>query len=318
MLIWFGVGRWLADLSSLSTPSLPLSCRLCLAEVSPSAVTYSNKSRVLPVRATLPLRPGEALLQVAWQSLMPAGAEAGSFHSSCEGAGSAAAACAALLTSQRVLIVNELLSVVASAAIPSDTGLPVSCLWMGPALLVSTSTGQVSRAGRPLQCEVASVFELPAGLAGGTREFLTVCRCGSPYSAGAASVLGWQAGAPVQPAQRRRAGAAGSPGRPAADCHQGQCGRWAAGPCLTGMHWACTGQPGASAPASYWYMSICRLRPCSRLSRPCTRRPCRGRRARHQRAAAAAAGLGLAGDAPPGARWLRPRAPGAAHPGQLI
>ena len=116
--------------------------------MSPSAVTYSNKSRVLPVRATLPLRQGEALLQVAWQSLMPGGAtEAASFHSGCEGAGSAAAACAALLTSQRVLIVNERLAVVASAAIPSDMGLPVSCLWMGPALLVSTSTGQVGGAG---------------------------------------------------------------------------------------------------------------------------------------------------------------------------
>jgi hypothetical protein len=133
---------------ALLPSSLLLPCRLCLAEVSPSAVTYSNKSRVLPVRASLPLRQGEALLQVAWQSLMPGGAEAAaSFHSGCEGAGSAAAACAALLTSQRVLITNERLAVVASGGIPSDMGLPVSCLWMGPALLVSTSTGQVGGQG---------------------------------------------------------------------------------------------------------------------------------------------------------------------------
>lgn len=40
-------------------------CRLCLAEVSPSAATYSNKTRVLPVRATLQLRAGEAVVQAS-------------------------------------------------------------------------------------------------------------------------------------------------------------------------------------------------------------------------------------------------------------
>lgn len=114
-----------------------------LAEVSPSAVTYSNKSRVLPTRASLALRPGEAVVQVAWQPLVPAD---GSFHSGCEGAGSVAAAAAAVLTSQRLLVVSERLAVLASAAIPPDMGLPVSCLWLGPALLVSTSAGQVVQA----------------------------------------------------------------------------------------------------------------------------------------------------------------------------
>lgn len=80
---------------------------------------------------------------MAWQSLLPAD---NSFHSGSEGAASAAAAACALLTTQRLLILNERLGVVASAGIPSDMGLPVSCLWMGPALLVSTSTGQVGRA----------------------------------------------------------------------------------------------------------------------------------------------------------------------------
>ncbi|PSC69692.1 Transducin WD40 repeat-like superfamily [Micractinium conductrix] len=128
----------------LEAPRLVLlrtqSNQLCLAEVSPSAVTYTNKSRVLPVRATLALRSGEAVVQVAWQSLMPAD---NSFHSGCDGAGSVAAAVAAVLTSQRLLLVNERLAVVASAGIPSDMGLPASCLWMGPALLVSTTIGQV-------------------------------------------------------------------------------------------------------------------------------------------------------------------------------
>lgn len=128
-------------LSWLAAPCFPPTCRLCLAEVSPSAVTYSNKSRVLPVRASLALRPGEAVLQVAWQTLVPADA---SFHTGSEGAGTAVAAAAAVLTSQRLLIVNERLGVVASASVPADMGLPVSCLWMGPALLLSTTTGQVS------------------------------------------------------------------------------------------------------------------------------------------------------------------------------
>lgn len=115
-------------------------CRLVLAEVSPSAVTYSNKSRVMPTRASLPLRQGEAVLQVAWQPLVPAD---GGFHTGCEGAAGCAAAAAAVLTSQRLLILTERLGVVASAGIPADMGLPVSCLWLGPALLASTSTGQV-------------------------------------------------------------------------------------------------------------------------------------------------------------------------------
>ena len=123
---------------ALPSPTHPL--RLVLAEVSPSAVTYSNKSRVLPVRASLALRSGEAVVQVAWQALVPAD---GSFHSGCEGAGSAVAAAAAVLTSQRVLILDEGLRVLASAGLPADMGLPASCLWLGPALLVSTSTGQV-------------------------------------------------------------------------------------------------------------------------------------------------------------------------------
>jgi len=101
---------------------------------------YSNKSRMLPVRASLVLRPGEAVLQVAWQTLVPAD---GSFHTGSEGAATAVAAAAAVLTSQRLLVLNERLGVVASASMPADMGLPVSCLWMGPALLLSTTTGQV-------------------------------------------------------------------------------------------------------------------------------------------------------------------------------
>ena len=119
-----------------------LYCRLCLADASPSAATYANKTRVMPVRAALPLRLGEAVVQVAWQSLMPP-PDAAEFHSGSEGAGSAAAAAGAVLTSQRLLVVSERLAMLASAPIPSHVGLPVSCLWMGPALLVSTSTGQV-------------------------------------------------------------------------------------------------------------------------------------------------------------------------------
>ena len=103
--------------------------------------SYPQQSaRALPVRHTLALRPGEALVQVAWQPLVDPG---GGFHAGSEGAASAAAAAAAVLTSERVVVVSERLEVLASASVPPDMGVPASCLWLGPALLVTTSGGQL-------------------------------------------------------------------------------------------------------------------------------------------------------------------------------
>eukprot|EP00887_Chlorella_sp_A99_P003020 scaffold9.g3020.t1 len=116
--------------------------KLCLAEVSPSAVTYSGQSRVLATKHAVQLRPGEALVQVAWQTLNEAGS---GFHSGSAGAASACAAVAAVLTSERLLLLSERLAVVAAAALAPELGPPVSCLWLGPALLVSTGAGQVAQ-----------------------------------------------------------------------------------------------------------------------------------------------------------------------------
>ena len=131
-------------IATLLPPCCPaLQCRLCLTDVFSSATSYSGQGRVLATKHTLQLRPGEAVVQVAWQTLNEGGS---GFHSGSRGAATAVAAAAAVLTSERVLLVSERLAVVAVATIPSELGSPASCLWMGPALLVSTSCGQVVQA----------------------------------------------------------------------------------------------------------------------------------------------------------------------------
>lgn len=85
------------------------------------------------------LNPAPCRPQVAWQSLSEPG---GGYHT--RNAPPPAAACAAaLLTTERCLLVDPRLRVIAAASIAPDLGLPVSCLWVGPALLVSTSCNQV-------------------------------------------------------------------------------------------------------------------------------------------------------------------------------
>jgi hypothetical protein len=139
--------RWLS--THLSTrkhacnPHLPLH-RLCLADISPSAVTYTNQARTLAARHTLQLLPDEAVRQVAWQRLTPSD---GTFHTASPGAASAVAAAAAVLTTRRVLLLSERLTPLAVAAVPGDLGVPLCCLWVGPAVLVSTSSSQVLSVG---------------------------------------------------------------------------------------------------------------------------------------------------------------------------
>ncbi|GAB4816914.1 hypothetical protein N2152v2_003960 [Parachlorella kessleri] len=99
----------------------------------------SQPGKGLAARQTLQLRPGEALVQVAWQALSE---PAGGYHTA--NCPPPAAACvAALLTTERCLLVDERLRVVAASSLAPDLGLPVSCLWVGPALLVSTAGHQV-------------------------------------------------------------------------------------------------------------------------------------------------------------------------------
>jgi len=108
----------------------------------------TQHARSMASKNLLKLRPSEALVQVAWQVLMPSSPKeatvgAGTFHAGCPGASSALACAAAVLTSERALIVDDHLCILAAAAFPSGGGVPVSCLWLGPALLVSTSVNHV-------------------------------------------------------------------------------------------------------------------------------------------------------------------------------
>lgn len=90
-----------------------------------------------PRQAALPLLPGEAVLHVTWQGLSAA-------------APTGPADClAAVLTTQRLLIVAANLRLVAAAPLASSTcgsalADPVtSVTWAGPMLLYSTLSGQV-------------------------------------------------------------------------------------------------------------------------------------------------------------------------------
>jgi hypothetical protein len=78
-------------------------------------------------RPGLPLRPGEVVLQVAWQTL-PAFAAA-----------TVGPAAAAVLTSQRLVLTDAALRPVAQHA-PGPEAPPRSLLWAGPALLFSSDT----------------------------------------------------------------------------------------------------------------------------------------------------------------------------------
>lgn len=114
--------------------------RLCVTDVAQSSGGYVGKARVLAARATLRLLPSETVVQVAWQPLIE---YSSGFHTGSEGAGCGAAAAVAVLTTGRVLLATERLRPLASAALPADGGAPVSCLWVGPALLVTTTSNQV-------------------------------------------------------------------------------------------------------------------------------------------------------------------------------
>lgn len=126
----------------------PSARRVYLVDVPRTGPGYggsASQPKGLPAKQSLQLRPGEALVQVAWQTLSEP--TSGGYHTGNSPPGAAACA-AALLTTQRCLIVDERLRVVAAASLAPDLGVPVSCLWVGPALLLSTSCNQVRCAAR--------------------------------------------------------------------------------------------------------------------------------------------------------------------------
>lgn len=92
----------------------------------------------------LQLRQSEVVIQVSWQTLLDANDD---FHAGSEGAEDVLPCVAAVLTSERVIIVDPQLQIITTVNFPGDAGVPTSCLWAGLGLLVSTSANQVFMAG---------------------------------------------------------------------------------------------------------------------------------------------------------------------------
>ena len=80
-------------------------------------------------------------MQVAWQSLLGAGAGDGAVLED-SGAGKASVA-GAVLTSRRLLLLSATLTVLAAAVPPPGAPAATSLLWVGPALLFTTEAHQV-------------------------------------------------------------------------------------------------------------------------------------------------------------------------------
>ncbi|KAK9806672.1 hypothetical protein WJX73_006627 [Symbiochloris irregularis] len=102
----------------------------------------------------LQLLPGEGVVQVAWQSLVEA-----SEGSVMDDSGSGKASLVgAVITPQRALLVSVTLMPLAVAAAPAGGSQFTSCLWIGPALLLTTTSFQVlqmSWNGSLLRAEVS-------------------------------------------------------------------------------------------------------------------------------------------------------------------
>lgn len=113
--------------------------KLYLMEVSQGSSMYHNATASRP-KASYQLPQASAVIQLSWQSLMDPNEE---FHSEMDGASTAAPCLLAVLLSDRVLFLNDKLDVVSSCLTPEDAGNVVSGLWIGPSLLVSTSTNQL-------------------------------------------------------------------------------------------------------------------------------------------------------------------------------
>ena len=101
-----------------------------------TSTTTTTKNRGQSVH----LLPSEAVIQIAWQPLVDPTEE---YNTDSPGADTAIPCAAAILTSARVLVVDDRLQVLVAVPLAGDVGIPTSALWVGPALLVTTSTNQV-------------------------------------------------------------------------------------------------------------------------------------------------------------------------------
>lgn len=169
-----GVVLWMTSDSKLAMGQLPEAPSHYIADDESSddeeAGATPNLGRIVPVHE-LALRPAERLVSVAWQNLTAT--EVPLAPNMCA---------AAVLTSQRLLIVRGDLAPVASLDTATlSMGLPhpiTSLLWAGPALLFATAAGQVKQVSWDSTvyhvCSVAS--SPPAVLAGLTADAALLLR----------------------------------------------------------------------------------------------------------------------------------------------
>jgi len=119
--------------------------KLILSDVSQSSLGGGGRGNsrdgvLSKAKHVLRLRPSEAVIQVTWQTLMDPTEE---FHAGDQGAETALPCVAAVVTTERVLLVDDRLRILAASNFAGDMGIPISSLWVGPALLVTTSANQV-------------------------------------------------------------------------------------------------------------------------------------------------------------------------------
>ena len=114
--------------------------KFCLLETSQVGSVYQHNAKSVKAKLAYQLPSHSAVIQVAWQSLLD---PEGDFHSGMEGSDTAVACIVAVLLSDRVIVLSDTLEQIFSALMPEDAGSPVSFLWVGPSLLVSTSSNQI-------------------------------------------------------------------------------------------------------------------------------------------------------------------------------
>lgn len=119
--------------------ALTMRNKLCLVEVSQASSIYSHNARSLRSKAAYQLPASSAVIQVAWQNLMD---PVGTYHADMEGADEAIPCVLAVTMSDRVVLLSDKLELISSCLLPADAGIPVSSLWIGPSLVVSTSMDQ--------------------------------------------------------------------------------------------------------------------------------------------------------------------------------
>lgn len=105
---------------------------------------YNQGTKTLHSKYSHQLPLSTAIIQIAWQPLLD---PQGEFNMESEGAETALPCILALLLTDRVQFLSPTLGLISTVFIPNDIGYPTSCLWIGPSLLISTSSNQLLYVG---------------------------------------------------------------------------------------------------------------------------------------------------------------------------